>query len=114
MLTMNVQQQRSKLTQRRRCCGLVVYEYPVTPVRRNFAADDEFAFLRIETKRFELGRKFCVEDGFNHGAILTAADHLGRGLGSGKQTQRVDDDGFSSAGFAGEEIEAFFKMQFEF
>ena len=30
---------------------------------------------------------------------------------SGKQSERVDDDGFSGAGFAGQKIEAFFKVK---
>ena len=53
------------------------------------------------------------EDCFDDGAALAAANHFSRGFRSGKQAERIDDNGFSGARFTGEQIEALFKVQLE-
>ena len=59
---------------------------------------------------------FCFEDGFGAGSGLedagddgfvgAVADDVGRGFAAHEEGERVDEDGFACAGFAGEEVEA--------
>ena len=47
-----------------------------------------------------------LEDAGDDGLVGAVADHVGRGFAAHQQGQRVDEDGFARAGFAGEQVEA--------
>ena len=63
--------------------------------------------------RSRLGVDVCFEDGFDDGAGFAGPDHFGRGFRAGEQTQGVDDNGLSGAGFAGKQVETVFEVKFE-
>ena len=47
-----------------------------------------------------------LEDAGDDGLVGAVADHVGGGFAAHEQGERVDEDGFAGAGFAGEQIEA--------
>jgi len=69
--------------------------------------------IGIESEPLEFECQIRFEDGFDDCPAFTAANHFARGLGSGKQAQRVHNDGFAGTRFAGNEVETAFKMDLE-
>src|SRR5262249_3204075 len=81
--------------------------------RRYFAADDELAVFGIESESIQFLPQISFKNRFDHGSAFTRADHFGGRFRARKQTQCIDDNGFTSAGLAREEIEALFEVKFE-
>ncbi len=88
--------------------GLVVDEDAALAGGENFAAQDDFGAFGVDAVFFEdgFGAGRGLEDAGDDGLVRAVADHFGRGFAAHEQGQRVDEDGFAGAGFAGEQIEA--------
>ena len=67
----------------------------------------------IESKAIEAASHIHFEDRLDNGAAFARADHFSRSLRSGKESERIHDDGFPGACFARQEIETFFEVKFE-
>ena len=113
MLAMDVEKQRRQLTQCRNGAGLVIDVDAIPFVGRDLAADNDVAAFRIQSKSIEVGADVGFKNGFDDGAAFAGADHLAESFRTGKQSERVNDDGFSCAGLAGQEIETFFEVKLE-
>ena len=49
---------------------------------------------------------FDFKDSGNRGLVGSGANHVGRGLVAQQKRQRINEDGFSGAGFAGQQVQA--------
>ncbi len=105
---MNHRQVRRELLQHRHRRRLIVDEDAALAAGRNLAAQDDLAFFGVDSvglqNRGDRGRVGVEHrrDGRFFGAM---ADRVAGGLVAEQQCQRVDEDGFSGAGFAGQQVE---------
>jgi hypothetical protein len=113
VLAVDVQQERRELAQNRDRRRLIVDVNPISLVRRDFTADDDFVRFGVKSEPLKFSAQIELEVRFNDRPAFAGADHFRRGLGSRKQAERVDDDGFSGSGLAGKEVKAFFEMKFQ-
>jgi hypothetical protein len=113
VLAMNVQQDWCQFTESRNRDRLVVDIDSIAIVLRDFPADNNLGVLRIETKAIQFQFDVAFKDGFDHGARFAGANHLGGRFSAGQQPQGIDDDRFTRAGFSGQKVKTFSKMQFE-
>ena len=78
--------------------------------RQNLALHQQFALLDFEAGGFQqaaYGRMIPhVEDARHAGARFPGAHHVGGSAAAQQQPQGVHHDGFSAAGFAGQQVEA--------
>ena len=85
-----------------------------TAVRADHPAQHDFA-VAVDALRFEPGfgrlRK-GVETRGDLGALGAAAHDVPAGAAAGNEQERIDDDGLTGAGFAGEGREAGFEFEF--
>ncbi len=86
---------------------LVVDEDAALAGGENFAAEDDVVAGGVDAVFFEdgLGVGRGLEDAGDDGLVGAVADDLGGGFAAHEQGQRVDQDGFARAGFAGEQVE---------
>ena len=73
------------------------HERAAPALRGNLAADDHLVAAGLE-------------DGFDDGEVLAGADEIRRGAAAEEQPDRFDEDGFSGAGLAGQDVERRFKL----
>src|SRR5207249_2133419 len=92
---------------------LIVDVDAIALVGRDLAPDDDLILFRIQSKTIQLAPHICFEDRLDHGAAFAATNHFSGSLGSRKQSERIDDDGFSGSGFTGQKIETFFEVKLE-
>jgi hypothetical protein len=88
--------------------GLVVDEDAALAGGEDFAAEDDLGAFGVDAVGFEdgfgAGRGF--EDAGDDGLVGAVADDSPEAFAAHEEGERVDEDGFACAGFAGEEIEA--------
>src|SRR6266568_5698503 len=113
VLAENVQKQGRQFAQGGNGAGLIVDVDAIALVRRDLSPDNDRGSFRVQSEAVEAGLDIGFENGFNHGARFTGADHFRRSLRSGQKSERVNDDGLSGACFAGEEIKTFFEVKLE-
>ena len=86
---------------------LIVDEDAALAGREDFAAQDDFAAAGVDAVFFEDGlgvvRRF--KNTGDDGLVSAVAHHFDRGFAAHQQSQRIDEDGFARAGFAGEQVE---------
>jgi hypothetical protein len=91
---------------------LVIDEDASLTARGNFASQDDGIAFGIESIVFEdagdglRGTAFDLKHRRNYRPIGTGTDHVRRGLLPEKQAESVDQNGFASAGFAREQVQA--------
>ena len=108
VLRMNHRQVRRQLLEHRHRRRLVVDEDAALAAGRNLAAQDDLAFLGVDAVGFQHradGGRVGVEDRGDHRLVGAMADGVAGGFVAEQQRQRVDEDGFSGAGFAGQQVE---------
>ncbi len=88
--------------------GLIVDEDAALAGGENLAAKDDFGAFGVDAVCFEDG--FCagrgLEDAGDDGFVGAVADDVGGRFAAHEEGERVHEDGFARAGFAGEEVEA--------
>ena len=86
---------------------LVVDEDAALAGGENFAAEDDFVAAGVDAVFFEdgFGVGRGLKDTGDDGLVGAVADNFGRGFAAHQQGQRIDEDGFARAGFAGEQVE---------
>ncbi len=86
---------------------LVIHEDAPFAVGQDFSAQDNLGALGVDAVFFQngLGAGGGLEHAGNRGFVGAVPDDVGGGLAAHQQGERVDQDGFAGAGFAGEEIE---------
>ena len=109
MLTVNLDQQAANLAQQRGRAGLIVEEGAAAAVRLHHAADDERLarfqhHARVGGKGAETGGGVAVrlESRGDAGLRLSATDKAAVGARAERKTQRVEQDGLTRAGLAGQ------------
>ena len=109
---MNGGEIRSQLAQDGNGGRLVIDEHPSLAAGRNLAAqDDRFVFL-VDAVVFEdlsdclFRPTFNFKDSGNRGLVRSGANHVGGGLVPEQKRQGINEDGFSRAGFAGQQVQA--------
>ena len=111
MLTVNVEEQRRKITQRGYRCGLVIDVDAIPFIGGNLPANDDIASFGIQPQALQSICQVCFENGFHNGSSFTGADHFSGSFGSSEESKCINDDGFSGACLAGKKIEAFFEVE---
>ncbi len=101
VLSVQIEQARAEIAQRRRGRERVVDEGAAAALIRHFAAHDRLAAVRT------------LEDGLHRRERLTRAHEVGARAAAEQQVDRPDDDGFSGASFAGEDVQARLELDFE-
>ena len=88
--------------------GLVVDEDAALAGGEDFAAEDDVVAFGVDAVFFEdgFGAGGGLEDAGDDGFVRAVADNVGRGFAAHQQGERIDEDGFARAGFAGEQVEA--------
>ena len=88
--------------------GLVVDEDAALAGGEDFAAQNDLGAFGVDAVFFEdgLGAGRGLEDAGDDGLVGAVADDFGGGFAAHQQGQRIDEDGFACAGFAGEQVEA--------
>ena len=88
--------------------GLVVDEDAAFAGGEDFAAQNDVGAFGVDAVFFEdgFGAGRGLEDAGDDGLVGAVADDVGGGFAAHEQGQRVDEDGFAGAGFAGEQVEA--------
>ena len=88
--------------------GLVIDEDAALAGREDFAAKNDFGAFGVDAVGFEdgFGAGGGLEDAGERGFLSAVADEFSRTFAAEEEGERVDEDGFAGAGFAGEEIEA--------
>ena len=105
---MNDGQVWRKLLQHGHRRSLVVNEDASLAARRNLASQDQAAFFGVDPVRLKHrvdGGRFRLEHRRYGCFIRAVADRVAGRLVAQQQRERVDEDGFTSAGFAGQEVE---------
>ncbi len=100
---------RSELLQYRHRRRLVVDEDASLAAGGDFAAQNQHLFLGVDPVRLKHGinRGRLGREHRRHGRLLGAMAHrVAGGLVAQQQRERVDEDGFAGAGFAGQQVEA--------
>ena len=87
--------------------GLVVDEDAALAGGEDFAAQDDVVARGVDAVVFEdgFGVGRGLEDAGDDGLVGAVADDFDGGFAAHQQGQRIDEDGFAGAGFAGEQIE---------
>ena len=87
---------------------LVVDEDAALAGGENFAAEDDLVAAGVDAVFFEdgFGVGGGLKDAGDDGLVGAVADDFGGGFAAHQQGQRIDEDGFARAGFAGEQVEA--------
>src|SRR5687767_14717390 len=110
---MNIQQSRCEFFQGGYGRRLMIDENTIALVRGDLTANDDLRPFRVQTEAIENVTQIDFEHGFDYRSRFPAADHFRGRLGADQQPERVNEDGFAGAGFAGEEIEALIEVKFE-
>ena len=112
VLGVNGGEVRRQLAQDRDGCRLVIDENPSLAASGNLAPqDDGFVFL-INPVIFEnlsdrfFRSAFDFKDSGDRGLVGSGTNHVGGGFVAQQERQRIDEDGFSRAGFAGQQVQA--------
>ena len=87
---------------------LVVDEDAALAGGENLAAQDDLVAVGVDAVLFEDGFGVVrgLEDAGYDGLVGAVADQFDGGFAAHEQGQRIDQDGFARAGFAGEQVEA--------
>ena len=101
-------QLRRKLLEHGDRGGLVVHEDAALAGGKDFAAQNYFVALGVDAVVFENGfRAGCgLEDAGDDRLFRAVANHFGGGFAAHQQRQRIHENGFARAGFAGEQVQA--------
>ena len=67
----------------------------------------------IKAEPFKFGGDIGFKYGFDDRARLSGSNRIRRGFRAGDQAERIDDDGLAGAGFARQQIEGIFKVDFQ-
>ncbi len=92
---------------------LIIDEDAALAAGCDLAAQDDLAVLGVDSVFFEHAvdrRRANLENRRDRGLLGAVADGVAGGFIAQQQGQRVDEDGFSGAGFAGQQVEAGSKL----
>ena len=101
VLTVQIDQRRAELAQRGRRRERVVDERAAAALRGDLAPHDDFAAVGP------------LEDRLDGRDLLAGPDEVGARPPADQQVDRLNDDGFAGAGFAGEDVQAGFELDLE-
>ena len=107
-LGMDQGQLGGKLAQHGNRGRLIVDEDAALAAGGDLAAQNDVVTARIDAVFFQdvFGVGGGLEDAGDDGLLGAVADDLGGGFAAHQQGQSIDEDGFSRAGFAGEQVQA--------
>ena len=99
---------RSQLFENRHGCRLIIYENSPFAACRDFPPQNDLLVFAIDPVGFE-HRRDCRRIGIKHRrdgrSLRSVADCIAGGFVAQQQGQCVDENGFSSASFAGQKIQ---------
>jgi hypothetical protein len=101
VLAVQVDERRTQFPQRRRRRQRVVDEGAAAPLRGDLAAHDHFVSVGAFEDRLDRRDRFA------------GAHEVGAGASADEQVDGFDDYGLAGAGFAGEDVQAGFELDFE-
>ena len=118
MLTMNVQQLRTGLTQLRDGRHMTVDQSARTTIAIHHTPQQQLTRIALQfalhQPLLQQRQRLDGELGRHFGALGAAAYLIGIGTSAQCQCQSIDQDGFTRTGFSGERSEAGLKLQLQF
>ena len=110
MLPVNIAQVRRQILEQRHRHRTAADEGARLSAGQDFALHQQFAVLHFEARGLEQaadgGMVPHIEDAGHARARFAGAHHVGGCAPAQQQAQRVHHDGFSAAGFAGQQVES--------